>query len=572
VTPATLPVVASQELKLWGRVIYVIGYSAEEITVARDWAVNNAPPMTFVVIPSEPMPVLETALEVEALTALKRDPTLVSIDPLIEKELDELCAVARYHLSKVMHRLTTERPSAAVWYLDGQPQAINSERPAGITASGRMNHWFRLTPQIRNDQVVRQRLSRQMQTASVRVVMRLMERAQDALLGYVEGDSSAEASVYRTVLANTGIHLSTGKVGSFAQPEDLLDPGMAKVWHIVREYFTHPGIRPLTALVSDLVNPPIGLASGVMPILVMAGYKAYARVVAIKTDGEFVHDVLGFDATRMFLEPARHVIEVFSPQSGIADYLSDVAYIFAHRRPGEYTELIRFANDALKEWKSGIAEGARRSQRLSDDARLFLDVLTDSLDPSHLLLNELPQLFGGPNGNLNSRLSATIQNLEQIRNLIDRLVDGYLRDAVDALGEVLRIDRSRSVIGGIQSWISCFDVSGLLARDDMKLTDKAILRTLMDTTNGRSSPETLARAVSSILLQRGIEQWQDGTRDHFIVTLRECRQRIENIAIEVPFSNHQLVPILESRIAELRAKLQSVKQNRSYSQGVKHEQ
>ena len=43
----------------------------------------------------------------------------------------------------------------------------------------------------------------------------------------------------------------------------------------------------------------------------MAGYRAFARAVSLRTDGAYVPDVLGFETSRMFIEPERHTVTVY---------------------------------------------------------------------------------------------------------------------------------------------------------------------------------------------------------------------------------------------------------------------
>jgi hypothetical protein len=110
-------------------------------------------------------------------------------------------------------------------------------------------------------------------------------------------------------------------------------------------------------------------------------------------------------------------------------------------------------------------------------------------------------------------------------------------------------------VSSLQEWVSCFDVDALLRRDDLRMTDRAILRTARDTTNGRYTPQSLARTVSSILLQRGFEQWQDSTSGQFAMLVRECRARIEDAALASELPDDRLVPIVTNRIAELEGML-----------------
>jgi hypothetical protein len=537
----------------WGRIIYVICHSSDDVREAHKYANEASLDRTILVVPQEPIPILDAALEVEALSALRRDETLLSEDPLVAQELDELIAVARRHLSVILHRLTTDRPASASWYAGRRKLKVSPDRPAGVAISDLMDEWFSLTPRIANDQVMRASLSRQMQTARIRMVMRLMEHSTTPMLGYCD-DGSAEASIYRTVLLRTGLHREENGIGCFARPEELADEGMSQVWGHVRDFFSKLGSRPLTDIIDILSSPPFGLPPGVIPIIVMAGYRAFGRAVSIWTDGSYVSDVLGFDSTRMFLEPSQHNIEVHTEDESILEFLDEVCFIFSHHRPGAHDERVRATNDAVRAWRSGIADGAVRSRRLTDNARVFLRKLNDIESPADFLIEALPTLFGGK-AKGKRRYKVALEALEEVRDVIDGLVDGYLREAVDIVTQVLRLNGSEEGIKGVQSWVSCLDVETLMKRDDVRMTDKAILRTARETLNGRHSPEMLARAVSSILLQRGIEKWQDDTKEQLRKELRECRLRLETAALDVSEPPKTLAPIIESRIQHLKEQL-----------------
>lgn len=542
----------------WGRIIYITCNTGDDVRHARDFAMRAKLDRTILVVPHDPVPAFDAALEVDCLNALRRDPSLLSEDPLVGQEIDELLAVARRQLAIALHRLTSDRPAAANWFHQGKALDVTPERPGGVAASELMDAWFPLTPRIINDQIMRRDISRQMQTARVRTVLKLVEHSDRPRLGYDPDDSSAEASIYRTVLARTGLHISEGDQVRFAAPDGLSDPGLRQIWQTVKNFFTIPGLKPLSIVVDALAQPPVGLPAGVIPIIVMAGYKAFGRAVSIRTDGQYVPDVLGFEAMRMFAEPHRHEVEVYTDDPAVLSYLAEISEVFSHRKPGPHDELVRCANDAVRSWRSGIAEGAIRSRRMTDDAKIFLRNLAMATDPGTLFVRTLPELFGSsPRGD--RRYGKAIKALEAARNVIDGLVDGYLRDAVEVLTDSLRVGEATDVVAGVGAWIACLDVDGLLRREDLKLTDKAILRTARDTLGGRYSPETLARTVSSVLLQRGIEKWQDDTKDQLRKELRECKVRIESAAMDVDLPPSALAPIIEARIRHLEFQLERIR-------------
>ncbi|NSY68401.1 hypothetical protein G6L35_05950 [Agrobacterium tumefaciens] len=544
----------------WGRMLFVIANTAEEVRLAHAVAKDNWQ-RTILIVPSEPIPVHDAALDVEALLSLKKDDKLLSEDPLVGREIDELLAISRRHLTVIMHRLTTDRPSASEWWSGGARLSVNADRPAGIAVSDILDGWYPKTPKIINDQIVRTKLSRQMSTARIRVITRLMVHAGTTGLGYAPDDGSAEASVYRTVLQRTGLHVDVDGHGAFAEPRDIADPGLSLAWEEIRNFFTTKGRKPLAQIMSVLSAPPLGVAAGLLPILVMAGYKAFAKAVTIHTEGQYVRDILGFDSMRMFKEPDNTVFDVHSSSPPIMRYLDDFAYIFLYEKPGIFEEKIMFANMALEKWLSTVAEGARRSKRMPDKARSLLRSIQYAEDPALLIMETLPNLLGPADKPFEDKLIHVLNALQSCRNSIDGLEKGYLRDAVDVVEDVLHLEGSDlKTVDGVLEWAACFDVPALMKRQDMKMTDQTLLRTVNDTRNGRYSAEGLARVISQLLMKRGVDKWQDDTKEHFRKELREARERIETVALDVEDPSADLIPLIESRMMYLANQLERIKQ------------
>ena len=511
-------------------------------------------------IANEPVPATDAGLEVAALSALRSDEVLLSEDPLMGEEIDELLAIAHRQLVLVLHRLITDRPADTTWMHGGTTLEVTSDRPGGIAASELMDAWYPLTPQIRNDQMMRNRLSRQMQTAQVRVIMRIMEHGHEAHIGYSPEDTSADASVYRTVLERTGLHRTVGENRHFSDPEDVNDPGLRTAWEEIKQFFREPDPlpKPLTEIVDVLRSRPIGLPLGVVPILVMAGYRAFARTVSLRTDGAYVPDVLGFETSRMFAEPERHTVTVYEASDATTAYLREVANVFAHVKPRADQELVRFACDALAQWMESVPQGGRRTRRLSKAGRRLMKLVHGNANPADLIVSDLPAAFGqGTNGQAYEK---TIRTLQHVRDEIDGLVEGYMEVAGDMIATTLCVDTEGDPLERVQSWVGCLDVENLLGRSDLRMTDKAVLRTAQDTLDEQLdeqySSQSLSRALSSILLQRHIHQWQDATVDQFRQLLRECRQRIEDTALAAEEPHECMAPLVRARIAALEGMLE----------------
>lgn len=540
----------------WGSVFFVLAETAEELREARRKVEAGWPGWgrALVALPTEPLAIEEAAREVDALLALQRDDSLRAEDPLVGEEIAELLAVGRRQLSVMLHRLTTDRPAAVEWWGNGQRIEASPDFPVGVAASALLDRAYSSTPRIINDQLMRNGISRNMDTARLRILSRIIDRGGEPQLGYRDEElSSAEGSIYRTVLESTGLHVSDGAAARFAAPAEIADPGLKAAWTALESFFSETGTKTLAEIVSLLRSPPFGIPAGVLPILVVAAMKAFGRAVSLRTDGAYVPDLLGFAASRMFLEPSKTQIEVHSTDPEHLHYLAEVAYVFSHKRPGPMQELVAFAAASLAGWRASLSDGVRRSRRHTDDGRKLLRLVAEAEDVPRLLLRELPAAFGKfERGGI---YPATIRILEKARKDVDRLVDGYVRDATAVIGEVLSLEPTANPVTAVQAWVSCLDVPALLERDDVSLIDKAILRTAWDTTNGRYSAESLARAVSSVLLRRGLDRWEDGTPAEMRRLLRECRARIEDAALDAAPGQH-LAPIVRARIAGLQAKLE----------------
>ena len=181
----------------WGMVSFVICDSADDIKVAENLVASESGREQTYVLPKSPIDVRDVSLEIEALLNLKKDQELLASDPLIESELNELLDVARQSLDISIHRLTSQRPTSAIWYHDGKRLNVDEFQPASIAVSEIMDKVYPNTPKINNIQMVRQKVSQPMNTNCVRLIAKLLDHAEKPFLGYLDSDGSAATSIYR---------------------------------------------------------------------------------------------------------------------------------------------------------------------------------------------------------------------------------------------------------------------------------------------------------------------------------------------------------------------------------------
>ena len=562
----------------WGTVFFVLADTAEDLARAKQFLENErvqASQTLVFVLPKSPIPVADAALEVAAIAALRQDEALIGEDPLVGRDLEELHSVARRHLDLVLHTLVSDRPRNTDWMHDGTRLEVNPDMPASIALSAILDRGFHRTPRIANDQVMRNLPTRQIRTAQVRLILRIMEHGGRPDLGYAERDTSAEASLYRTVLKRTGLHRSRRTRGRFAKPEELEDPGLQRVWTKLQTYFKDPcggSPKPLSKIVNELRSAPIGLPDGVIPILVMAGYRAFARVVSIRTDGEYVPDVLGFESSNMFADPRRHSITVYDADKKTKGYLREIARVFSGHLPRSNDELLRSARDALVQWMENVPRSAWHSIRLGQEGRDLLHDIGRESDLPRLLLEALPRRFGS---STDDEYGATIKAVRRALDQVGGLTKAHRRAAAEVISDVLSVKQSHGdAPETLRGWVGCLDVEQLLDSQELKSTDKAVLRYASKALTGSSSVDDLADSLSSILLLERIDEWRDRTVDQFRRQLQECRQRIEDAALGSPEPPSTIAPLVNARIESLRGildRVSRVEPRKGASKGVSQE-
>lgn len=542
-----------------GQIVYLLADTRSTINAALAEAQRQAPRRTIVVVPERPLDVESAALELIAIEALRQDRAFLATDPMVATEIDELQSVAFDQLATLMRGLLDPRGSASTWVADGKILQVTDERPGTMAASRLLGQWYDQTPRIANEQLMRSTASRTMQTARVRVVGAILERGDRNRLGYEDGDRSAEGSIYRTVIENTGLRRS-GAI-RFADPGELKDPGLRTVWMQIMAFFrtaTAPGqFRELARLVADLEDEPTGVPRAVMPLLIAAGYRHFARAVALYRDGVYVSDVMGFGFDGMVSSPGGITIRVEEASPALVRYLSDLCYCLVHSRPAPDAELVRAAQDAVQRWLATVSDGTRRSKRLTDPARALLRVTTSAKDPVDMLLNDIPRAFGartiGPE---------IIARIERARNEIDHLRDEFADEAVTIVEQAFRTTpQPGDAIRTVKTWADCFDVNGFSKRGDLRIVDQSVLRKALETAEGHFSAKSLANALSSILLQRSLDKWDDRTPGQFRTALREARERIEAAALDTAQPKAALRPIIAAKVRELEELLAKIDGN-----------
>ncbi|MFA9459510.1 hypothetical protein [Thiohalorhabdus methylotrophus] len=511
-----------------GKVLYLLVESPKELSEAEQLLKGQETNSRLVfAFPSEALPLTEAALEVWCLTHMQHDSELVGADPLILPELRQMADDARAHLKRMAHRLLYPGAEGPTWYHRGREVAIGNAKKLRKTLSGIMRETYPDTPRINNELIVRKKPSRIIINARKKLVLGILERAGTEDLG-LQG-KTPDVSMYRTVLAQTGLYGPDGETNRFARADELQDPGLTKVWQEFEAFFTEPEDYPkaFEDLFTRLKQPPYGVRNGLFPVFLAAAFKAFPNAISLLRDGVYVEDILPSEVETIFRSPERYRLQVLGIDEAKTQYLLGFYEIFTGEDLAEedrVDDLIRTCFEAFQAWKLDLPVAAYYSSQLSKEARAFQKAIQAELDPVRLLFSEIPKILGVSEETPNEALAGlrdVKEELESVHLYLGKMAGESMRKVIAPGKET---DLPLSVVAN--EWANAFPK---FVVDEIK--DASVKALITQMARSYKSDELLLNALSQGLLGKPLKRWDDSTRHTFERDFERAARKAEDAAL-----------------------------------------
>lgn len=520
-----------------GKILYFITESQEDIQSIQKVLVKQIDdPQIISVISATPLDLRAASLEVWSLSQMQHDPDLTGEDPLVLPELKQMLDDARMYLQSILDRLL--QPSAddgPLWYYRGKILPIVSASSLRKELTKINSTVFPDTPRIFNELVNRHKISGTIVNSRKKLIMGILERHGSSDLGLKA--TAPEASMFRTILLHSGIYRKT-ETGSWdytvsLNPEIEFDQGLWKAWMCIRDFFVNTQedgkAKKPSKLINELLSPPYGIRSGLIPILFAAGLKAFAHAISLRRRGEYVTDILPSVIEEIIKSPDDYELSVLDMNEASSAYLDCMRAVFAGQQQLVYeTDVVRAAFDAIQSWLFQLPRATWNTASLSKDANTFLSLIRriQSTDPLVLMLQTLPH-----------DLNYDYADLNQVKEVITPLkveVEGishtYAKKACESLfqalspplnGNELHIQRLA------QDWAEHFPESVINA--GMPSIARSFLTRIRMEYKDTAS---FLNSIALLMVGKGVEDWDDTTSINFESRVQELAHRIEEIAIK----------------------------------------
>ena len=235
--------------------------------------------------------------EVACLRWVEQNTVELRDDRIARRELSLRLAMGEQYIAQHIQAMLDPRPAPAgnscQWIWAGKDKL--PKRPVDVAKllSEACDRIYLFSPIVRNELVVRKKLSSAASAARRCLLEHMLERRSEERLG-IEG-YPPERSVYESVLRASGIHFFDEETQEwdFQAPPNYNSCQLRPCWDLIETVIFATEIQriELVELFNRLSGVPYGLPDGVHPILFAAFYLHYQDELFLYREGTFIPEV-----------------------------------------------------------------------------------------------------------------------------------------------------------------------------------------------------------------------------------------------------------------------------------------
>ena len=514
-----------------GLIVYHLGSvdSALQLTVGAD----RRP---IVLVTSErARRVRDAAIEVAAALAVLDQPDVVD-DRVARRELQDRVADARNRLTQVLsdaYRPGTDEVAFRVWegnsWSDPRPCTVGLSR----LLSDVCDEAYSQSPHIRNEMLGRRDLTSQGAKARRELIEAMIEHPDEERLG-LRG-YGPECAMYEAVLRHTRLHAERDGTWAFGQPGE--DGNLGHAWGAMTTFIDGASEKAagVDRLYQRLMEPPIGLKEGPIPVLLVAHLLQRPDDVAIYEDGTFQPSLTVEMVERLVKSPQRFALKSFEQDTSRAQILAAIAKVTASlgvgglsttTRSGLRNETVLAVAAPLLNLVRGMNLYTRRTSLLSPQALAVRDLLLKAREPDQLLLVDLPAACGSEGPTWRKPSAAAIDKFARVlRRSLRELQHAYERQLFQVRDWLAESFSESADLGTLRK-----SLSARAEQIDDKVIDGKLKAFIFNVTDDSTDREGWLGRIGLAITGKSVEWWLDDDRRDFRRLLSETAasfQRVE---------------------------------------------
>jgi hypothetical protein len=282
-----------------------------------------------------------------------------------------------------------------LWFSAGRQ--IHAPGRGGLSAllSSICDDLYPDAPLITNELLNRNTLSSAAAAARMRLIEGLFVASDKPLLGMDAAKSPPEKSMYLSVLQKGAVHVQDGDQYRVVEPQEndplRLRPALERLVSMIADA---RGDRvPVPRLLDSLRESPVGVRSGVAPLLLAIVLRTRAHDLAVYEHGTFLHQFGPSDFMRLTKSPAAFEIQHCRVAGVRLEVFNELARAFATATSERRLDLLDVVRPLLQ-FAAQLPEYTRRAAGLSPHAIAVRETLLSAREPATMLFKDLPLACG----------------------------------------------------------------------------------------------------------------------------------------------------------------------------------
>lgn len=338
-----------------------------------------------------------------------------SKDNVAQKEIKALIAHEQNLLNTSVLNTLFNYNSDVVWVYRGEIIEISSKTAFNKQLSVICDQMYCDTPVYINEMVNKHKPSSAISTARINFLTHLLEKGNEANLGFEDDKFPPEKTIYLTLLYNTGIHTCIGREYFLGAPDV---ESFMPLWNACEAFLdsTKEKPRKLGELIKILRSRPFKLKQGVIDLWLPTFLIIKKNDYSLYNDaGIYIHTITREVLDIMQKSPAGFSVKAFNVEGVKLDLFNKYREALSLSQDTEFStnSLIETIKPFLIFYKK-LSKYARQTKRLQKSTVQFRAALASAKDPEKTFFEDLPCALGFKDADI-------AHNAEVLRRYVDLL-------------------------------------------------------------------------------------------------------------------------------------------------------
>lgn len=373
--------------------------------------------------PTHAWTIIELSKELKALEKVQEERPELQGDAVARREvLNRLILVQNQLESELQQAL-----SNATWFKGGKKLVELSQYELNNLTSEIAFKQYRESPRINNELLNRTKPSSNAVAAQNALLKAMVLNEGKERLG-IDG-YPAEGGLFESILAKTRIYVASGSSYKFQVPDWANDPAnILPIWDAATKYLGENNSRSVA--ISEIYEiweaRPFGVKRGLMPVLAVAFLLSRKENLAIYREGLFQARFTDLDVDYLAKDPGSIQIRWMDLSNVSTGLLSGLATIARNLdKKNAYNEItpIDVARNLIAIFDR-LPSWTKRTQRISENARIVRSIFKNAYDPNQFLFTDLPSINGSNSINDQENISKVVS---LVNDALIELTDAYPR-------------------------------------------------------------------------------------------------------------------------------------------------